>query len=61
MEYVGGEPVKVGAWWGVAAAGGVAWERTGVWANHSLAQPWLERKANLGAHELKCQGREAPI
>lgn len=27
MEHVGGETVRVWAWRGVAAAGGVAWER----------------------------------
>lgn len=28
-ESVGGEEVRAWAWWGVAAAGGVAWERAG--------------------------------
>ena len=41
------------------AASGEAWER-----RSSSGQPCpilaLGRKANLGAHEPRCQGREAP-
>lgn len=61
----------VKGWWeggwvaGRACGCGGVWQRAARRGNDwrvaaSLAQPWPGRKANLGAHEPRCQGRGAP-